>query len=52
VKTDIEKLRLATQADIAGVKGDIANTASRLMRWMIGAMITHTGLIVGLIKLI
>jgi len=47
---DMEKLRAATQTDIAGVKGTIANKEAGLIRWMIDAMIAQTGLIVGLIN--
>ncbi len=51
VKADIEKLRADTRADIAEVRADIANTAARLTRWIIGAMIAQIGVVVGLIKL-
>ncbi len=43
-REDIEKLRADTRADIA-------NTESRLTRWIIGAMIAQIGVVVGLIKL-
>ena len=44
MKADIEKLRLATQANIA-------NAETRLTRWIVGAMIAQISVVAGLIKL-
>lgn len=56
IHADIEQLKQATKADIEqlrlATKTDIAELESRLLRWMIGAMIAQAGLIVALIKLI
>jgi len=48
-KADIEKLRMATQADI---KVAIAELKADLLKWMKGAMIAQGGLVVTLIKLL
>ena len=62
-KADIEALRLATKADIEGTKADIealrlatkadiANLKADLLKWMIGALIAQSGVVVTLISLI
>lgn len=44
-KSDIEALRLETQANIEALKAD-------LLKWLFGALIAQGGLIVALVKLL
>ena len=52
-KADIEALRQATKADIEALrlatKADIANLKADLLKWMIGALIAQSGVIVGVV---
>ena len=43
---------LATKVDIAALKADIAASKVELLKWMIGAMVAQTGVIVALVKLL
>ena len=52
-KQDLLKLEAATKQDLAELKGDLerqlAELKSDLLKWMVGAMIAQTGVIVGLV---
>ena len=39
---------LATKADVADLKSDIAHMEGRLLRWMIGMMLTSTAVAVSI----
>ena len=43
---------LATKADVADLKSDIAHMEGRLLRWMIGMMLTSTAVAVSIATLI
>ncbi len=43
---------LATKADVADLKSDIAHMEGRLLRWMIGMMLTSTAVAVSIATLV
>ena len=52
VQREIEALRLATKVDIANVQREIEALKVELLKWLFGAMIAQSGLIVALVKLL
>ncbi len=42
----------APKVDIADLKADFATLKTDLLKWMIGAMVVQTGVIVALVKLL
>ena len=52
VEAGIDVLRQETRADIARVEAKIESVKADLLKWLLGALIAQTGLIVTLIKLL
>ncbi len=51
-KADIEILRQETKADIARIEAKVESLKVALLKWLLGALIAQSGLIVTLIKLL
>ena len=52
VRTEIAGLRTEQRTDIAGVRTEIANLETRLIKWMVGTVITTAALTFAILRFI
>jgi len=52
VRTEIADLRSEQRTDIAGVRTEIANLETRLIKWMVGTVITTAALTFAILRFI